>query len=134
MCRQQIKVFLMNSDKTGKKISIPLRVINILILAANMVMGFFLSIQMFSRSTYEEISSSIYPINAPLMNSNVLDYFFKKEVGIFIILVLVVMMVKEFIVQSFHQKATINILFMFLLITALILVNLLLFSPIHNAT
>jgi hypothetical protein len=99
-----------------------------------MVMGFFLSIQMFSRSTYEEISSSIYPINAPLMNSNVLDYFFKKEVGIFIILVLVVMMVKEFIVQSFHQKATINILFMFLLITALILVNLLLFSPIHNAT
>lgn len=124
----------MNSDKTGKKISIPLRVINILILAANMVMGFFLSIQMFSRSTYEEISSSIYPINAPLMNSNVLDYFFKKEVGIFIILVLVVMMVKEFIVQSFHQKATINILFMFLLITALILVNLLLFSPIHNAT
>ncbi len=91
----------MRDVRSGSKINILLRILNIQGMIANIIMGFILSIQMSSRGTYEDISSSIFKKDVPLMNSNALEFFFRKDVGIFIVLVLVAMLIKEVVFKSF---------------------------------
>lgn len=93
-------------QKTPKR-HIFLRIFNFFLMFLISFLSFFVSIVLFSRESLVEMSEEFF--DAPgLMKSTVLDYILHEEYVVFLVLIVIGMVVKEFKVKNLMNRIYIN--------------------------
>jgi ABC-type nickel/cobalt efflux system permease component RcnA len=97
-------------------------------------MAFGVIVIKFARETYVEISNQLFSLEAPLMDSVMLDLLLRKSMAILVIIFLVALVYKEKKIKSVKHRFFINLAAFAVITCYASLLIYLIYSPVLSAT
>lgn len=109
------------------------RIINIMLLAFNIVAAMGVIALKFSRATYVEISNQIFSPGTPLMDSTLLDLLLRKSCSVYIVIFVIVLVLKEKRIKTIYRRIRMNIAALACIMIYTSLLLYLIYGPVIRA-